>query len=65
LQQKPEAYIIRIAIYTDGLLVWLEAVETDVLSMNWQLPGASIQDVLIDIGGLESPPKIAVHYAKT
>ena len=60
LHQESGMHVIGMAVQADGLLVQVEASHADVLILDWQLPGASIQDLLSDIRGLETPPKIVV-----
>jgi len=60
LQQEPGLYVTGIASETMGLLTQLEASRPDVLLLDSQLPGGSLSDLLKDIRGLESPPKIVV-----
>ena len=38
----------------------VKVTQPDVVPVDWQLPGASMQDLLADIRGLASPPKIVV-----
>ena len=55
---------IALAVQTDGLLVQLEASKADLLLLDWRLPCASIEDLISDIRGLETPPKIVVLSIK-
>jgi len=58
LHQEPGLHIVGMAIQADGLLVQVEASQADLLLLDWRLPGASVVDLLSDIHGLETPPKI-------
>lgn len=60
LRQEPGLYVTGMAIETKGLLKQVEASQADVLLLDWHLPGASTMDLLADIQGLESSPKIVV-----
>jgi len=60
LQGEPGFYVTGIASEERGLLGQLEASRPDVLLLDMQLPGASLPDLLMDIRGLESAPKIVV-----
>ena len=53
-------YVTGMAIESEGLLKQVEASRADVLILDWHLPGASTIDLLADIQGLESKPKIVV-----
>ena len=53
-------YVTGMAIETEGLLKQVEASQADVLLLDWHLRGASTMDLLADIQGLESSPKIVV-----
>jgi DNA-binding NarL/FixJ family response regulator len=65
LHQEPGMHVVGMAIQTEGLLVQLEASRADLLLLDWRLPGASIRDLLSEIRGLESPPKIVVLSVKS
>ena len=60
LQQEPGIYVTGIASESQGLPAQLEASRPDMLLLDAHLPGASIEDLLSDIRGLTSPPKIVV-----
>jgi DNA-binding NarL/FixJ family response regulator len=60
LQQEAGIHVIGMAVQAEGLVAQLEASQADVLILDWHLPGASIQELLSDISGLKSPPKIIV-----
>jgi DNA-binding NarL/FixJ family response regulator len=60
LQQESGLHVIGMAVQTNGLLVQLQASQADVLLIDWHLPGASIEELMGHIGGLEPTPKIAV-----
>ena len=64
LQQEPGLYVTGIASEAKGLSVQVDASRPDVLLLDSHLPGASIQGLLSDIRGLESPPKIVVLSIK-
>ena len=53
-------YVTGMAIETEGLLKQVEASRADVLLLDWHLPGVSTMEILADIQGLESSPKIVV-----
>ena len=57
LQQEPGIYVTGMATNADGLPAQLEASRPDVLLMDSHLPGSSMQDLLSDISGLDTPPK--------
>ncbi len=57
LQQEPGMYVTGMATEADGLPAQLEASRPDVLLMDSFLPGSSMQGLLADIRGLETPPK--------
>ena len=59
-RQEPGMYVTGMAIESEGLLKQVEASRADVLILDWHLPGASTIDLLADIQGLESKPKIVV-----
>jgi DNA-binding NarL/FixJ family response regulator len=48
------------AILAEGLLVQMEASRANVLLLVWHLPGASMQQLLVDIRGFATPLKIVV-----
>jgi len=60
LSQEPGLHVTGIAVDAQSLLAQVKATEPDVVLVDWQLPGASMQDLLADIRGLASPPKIVV-----
>ena len=60
LRQEPGMNVIGMAVEAQGLLAQVEATKPDVVLVDWHLPGASMQDLLADIRGLASPPKIVV-----
>jgi DNA-binding NarL/FixJ family response regulator len=64
LQQEPGLYVTGMASEAEGLPAQVEASRPDVLLLDSHLPGASMQDLLTDIRGLESPPKIVVLSIK-
>ena len=64
LQQEPGMYVTGMAAEAKGLPAQLEASQPDMLLMDSYLPGASMQDLLSDIRGLETPPKIVVLSIK-
>ena len=53
-------YVTGMAIETEGLLKQVTTSQADVLLLDWHLPGASTVDLLADIQGLESSPKMVV-----
>ena len=64
LQQEPGLYVTGMASEAEGLPAQIEASRPDVLLLDAHLPGASIEDLLSDIRGLKSPPKIVVLSIK-
>ena len=64
-RQEPGMYVSGMAIETDGLLVQVEASRADVLLLDWRLPGVSTMNLLADIQGFQSPPKIVVLSINT
>ena len=60
LGQEPGLHVTGIAVDAQSLLAQVKATQPDIVLVDWQLPGASIQDLLADIRGLASPPKIVV-----
>ena len=57
-------YVTGMATEAEGLTAQVEASRPDVLLLDSHLPGASMQGLLADIRGLESPPKIIVLSIK-
>ena len=64
LQQEPGMYVTGMASEAEGLPAQVEASRPDVLLMDSFLPGASMQDLVTDIRGLQTPPKIIVLSIK-
>jgi DNA-binding NarL/FixJ family response regulator len=64
LQKESGMYVTGMATEAQGLPAQVEASRPDVLLLDSQLPGASMQGLLSDIRGLESPPKIVVLSIK-
>ena len=64
LQQEPGMYVTGMAAEAEGLPAQIEASQPDMLLMDSYLPGASMQDLLSDIRGLETPLKIVVLSIK-
>jgi DNA-binding NarL/FixJ family response regulator len=64
LQQEPGLYVTGMASEAKGLPAQVEASKPDVLLLDSHLPGATMQGLLADIRGLESPPKIVVLSIK-
>ena len=60
LHEEPGMNVTGMAVQTNGLLAQLEASRPDVLLLDWQLPGASVEELLDQINALEPPPKIIV-----
>jgi DNA-binding NarL/FixJ family response regulator len=58
--QEPGMYVTGIAIDSEGLLVQVEASRADVLIVAWRLPGASMEELLPKIRGLEPAPRTVV-----
>jgi DNA-binding NarL/FixJ family response regulator len=64
LQQEPGMYVTGMATEAEGLAAQVEASLPDLLLLDSYLPGASMQDLLSEIQGLEAPPKIVVLSIK-
>jgi DNA-binding NarL/FixJ family response regulator len=64
LQQEPGLYVTGMASEAEGLPAQIEASQPDVLLLDSFLPGATMQSLLTDIRGLESPPKVVVLSIK-
>ena len=64
LQQEPGMYVTGMAAEAEGLPAQVEASRPDVLLLDSFLPGASMQDLVTDIRGLQTPPKIVVLSIK-
>ena len=64
LQQEPGLYVTGMASEAEGLPAQVEASRPDVLLLDSHLPGKSMQGLLSDIRGLESPLKIIVLSIK-
>ena len=60
LSREPGIQVTGIAVEAPGLLAQVRATQSDVVLLDWQLPGASMQDLIADIRGLAAPPKIVV-----
>jgi two-component system invasion response regulator UvrY len=60
LHQERGVHVIGMAVQGNGLLAQLEASQADVLFLNWRLPSASIENLLSEIRGLDTTPKIVV-----
>jgi DNA-binding NarL/FixJ family response regulator len=60
LHQEAGLHVIGMAVQSEGLLVQLEASKAEVLILDWHLAGKSVQELISDIRGLKSPPKILV-----
>jgi DNA-binding NarL/FixJ family response regulator len=60
LQNEVDMRVVGMSVQAKGLVVQLEASEADVLVLDWNLPGASMPNLLADIRRLESPPKTIV-----
>jgi len=64
LQGEAGMRVTGIAIRAEGLLTQVEASQADVLILDWQLPGASMPELLKEFSALQSPPKIVVLATK-
>ena len=60
LQQEPGLYFTGMAAESQGLSVQLRASRPDLLLLDWHLPGASAQDLLLEILDLEYPPEVLI-----
>lgn len=52
--------ITGVAVEAHSTLAQVEVTQPDVVLLDWKLPGGSIQDLIADIRGLASRPKIVV-----
>jgi DNA-binding NarL/FixJ family response regulator len=60
LRQEPGIYIIGMAVEAQGLLAQVEATQSDVVLLDWHLPGQPVTDVLADLKKLGQRPQIIV-----
>ena len=60
LQNETGMRVVGMAVQAKGLVVQVEVSEAEVLALDWNLPGASMPELIADILRLESPPKIVV-----
>ena len=58
LDDEPGMVVVGITDRLPGLLPQLEASQTDVVLLDWDLPFQSMADLLKDIKNLESPPEV-------
>ena len=63
LHKEPGLYVTGIASQSQGLVTQVKASQSDVLLLDWKLPGASLQDLLAEILRLKKPPKVVVLSA--
>ena len=64
LLRDARMHVIGMAVQAEGLLAQLEAVHVEVLILDWNLPGASMPELVGEIRQLEIPPKILVLSVK-
>ncbi len=60
LHQEAGVQVVGTAAQAEGLLAQVEASQADVLLLDWQLPGASMTELISDLRALNPPPKIVV-----
>jgi DNA-binding NarL/FixJ family response regulator len=60
LHQEPGVNITGMAVETQGLLAQVEAIQPDVVLLDWHLPGQPVTDVLAELKKLEQRPRIIV-----
>jgi len=65
LQQEPGLYVTGMASEAKGLSAQVEASQPDVLLLDSHLPGASLEDMISEIRGLDSPPFLLVLSIKS
>jgi DNA-binding NarL/FixJ family response regulator len=65
LQQEPGLYVTGMAVEAKGLPTQVEASKPDVLLLDSHLPGASMEGMIPEIRGLDSPPFILVLSIKS
>ena len=64
LHRDAGLHVIGMAVQAEGLLAQLEALQAEVLILDWHLSGASMPELVGDICQLESPPKIIALSVK-
>ena len=64
LHQEPDVQVVGTAAQASGLLAQVEASQTDLLLLDWHLPGASMTELLSDLRALNPPPMIVVLSVK-
>ena len=64
LHRDAGMHVIGMAVQAEGLLAQLEALQAEVLILDWHLLGASVPELVGDICQLESPPKIIALSVK-
>ena len=60
LRQEPGTYIAGMAVEAKGLLAQVEATESDVVLLDWHLPGQPVPEVIAELKTLEHRPQIVV-----
>ena len=60
LNQEAGMQVTGIAVRTETLAAQVAAAQTDVLLVDWHLPGGLVSDVLAELRQSVSPPKIIV-----
>ena len=60
LLRDARMHVIGMAVQAKGLLAQLEALQVEVLVLDWHLPGASMPELVVDVCQLETPPRIVV-----
>lgn len=65
LQQEPGLYVTGMAAEANGLPTQVEASKPDVLLLDSHLPGPSMEGMISEIRGLDSPPFILVMSIKS
>ena len=64
LHQEPDVLVVGTTAQAVGLLVQMKFSHADVLLLDWQLPCASITELISDLRALRPPPKIVVLSVK-
>ena len=60
LRQEPGIYITGMAVEAQGLSAQVEATQSDVVLLDWHLPGQAVSEVIAELKTLEQRPEIIV-----
>ena len=60
LRQEPGIYITGMAIEAQSLLAQVEATQSDVVLLDWHLPGQPVTEVIAELKTLEQRPQIVI-----